>query len=345
MLMSGAATAELYLAKVIALRWEAENVVSLQLVRDDGGDLPEWEPGAHIDITLPSGLIRQYSLCGDPADRSQYTIAVLREEHGRGGSAEIHDSVMVGQKLWIRGPRNHFPLEPAESYVFIAGGIGVTPIRSMARKAADGLVPWSLHYGGRSLDTMAFTRELTELGAWSGAAVHLVSEADGGLLPLRGILEGVGAGGAVYCCGPTGLLDALRAVATEIGSDVPIHFELFSAPSAGGEEDVDPVRHDHPFRVRRCAVTSVSRSQMERRCCKPSWLPAPTSRIRAKRDFAERASPGVRGCTRPSRHGADRAGTRSERRDAYLCGELRLGRAGTRLVRGDQKMLFCNTVD
>jgi ferredoxin-NADP reductase len=248
--MTGAATAELYLAKVIQLHWEAENVVSLQLIREDGSDLPEWEPGAHIDVTLPSGLIRQYSLCGNPADRSQYTIAVLREEHGRGGSAEIHDSVMVGQKLWIRGPRNHFPLEPAGSYVFIAGGIGVTPILSMARKAADEVVPWSLHYGGRSLETMAFTRGLAELGARSGAAVHLVPEVDAGLLPLRTILEGVSADGAVYSCGPMGLLDALRAVASEIRPDVRIHFELFSAPSAGGKGDVDPARHDHPFWVR-----------------------------------------------------------------------------------------------
>ena len=250
MLMAGAATAELYLAKVIQVRWEAEKVISLQLVRDDGSDLPEWAPGAHIEVTLPSGLIRQYSLCGAPSDRSQYTIAVLREDSGRGGSAEIHDSVMVGQKLWIRGPRNHFPLEPAESYVFIAGGIGVTPILSMVREVAGGQVPWSLHYGGRSSETMAFTRELTALGARADSAVHVVPEVDSGLLPLRAILEGVGVGGAVYSCGPTALLDALRALAAEIRPDVSVHFELFGAPASGSDEDIDATRHDRPFRVR-----------------------------------------------------------------------------------------------
>lgn len=118
---------------VTAGRLEADQVISLTLAAE--GSLPAWEPGAHVDVRLPSGLVRQYSLCGDPADPA-YTIAVLREQDGRGGSAEIHDTALLGRTLEIRGPRNRFRFESAASYVFIAGGIGVTPILPMARAAA-----------------------------------------------------------------------------------------------------------------------------------------------------------------------------------------------------------------
>ncbi|WP_422641186.1 ferredoxin reductase, partial [Streptomyces glaucescens] len=108
----------------------ADGVVQLRL---EGHGLPHWEPGAHLDLVLPSGLVRQYSLCGDPEDTSSYTVAARLVPDGRGGSREVHEQVQEGTELEVRGPRNRFPLVAAESYVFVAGGIGITPILSMLR--------------------------------------------------------------------------------------------------------------------------------------------------------------------------------------------------------------------
>lgn len=130
---------------VTRLGWEADGVVSLILTPTDGVPLPAWDAGAHIDVRLPSGTVRQYSLCGESFDPA-YTIAVLREPDGRGGSAEIHDTALIGRTLAIRGPRNHFPLEPAAHHVLIAGGIGITPILALAREATARGDSWELHY-------------------------------------------------------------------------------------------------------------------------------------------------------------------------------------------------------
>src|SRR3954471_2458563 len=108
---------------VRAARWEAEGVLGLELTDPTGAALPAWRPGAHLDLHLPSGLVRQYSLCGDPQDRGCYRVAVLREVAGRGGSAEVHDTPLVGRVLTVGGPRNHFELVDATRYVFLAGGI------------------------------------------------------------------------------------------------------------------------------------------------------------------------------------------------------------------------------
>src|SRR5262249_46869460 len=130
--------------RVTQIRWEAENVVSLVLAAGDGRELPAWQPGAHLEITLPSGRIRHYSLCGSPQDRDSYTVAVLREQDGRGGSAEIHDTALVGREVKVRGPRNQFKLAQQESYVFVAGGIGITPILSMIRDVTERGLPWTV---------------------------------------------------------------------------------------------------------------------------------------------------------------------------------------------------------
>lgn len=206
---------------VTAGRVEADQVISLTLTGE--GPLPAWEPGAHVDVRLPSGLIRQYSLCGDPADPA-YTIAVLREPDGRGGSAEIHDTALLGRTLEIRGPRNNFRFEPAEHYVFIAGGIGVTPILSMARAAARGGTPWQLHYGGRRDDSMAFRDTLREL-----AGGNLVVRTDDreGPLPLADIVRDAPEGSLVYACGPAGMLTALRSAATA-RPDLDLRVEQFT---------------------------------------------------------------------------------------------------------------------
>jgi ferredoxin-NADP reductase len=139
--------------RVTAVTHEADSVISIELRHPEGRDLPPWAPGAHIDLRLPSGRIRQYSLCGSPQDRGKYRIAVLREPAGRGGSEEIHTLPLAGMRLMVRGPRNHFQLRPAPRYLFIAGGIGVTPILPMIAEIGSGQ-PWTMYYGGRSRASM-----------------------------------------------------------------------------------------------------------------------------------------------------------------------------------------------
>ncbi|MER5310482.1 PDR/VanB family oxidoreductase [Streptomyces sp. NPDC002773] len=205
---------------------EAEGVLGLLLVDPAGGELPAWEPGAHVEVTLPSGAVRHYSLCGDPADRSAYRLGVLREPAGRGGSEEIHTSVGEGTVLGVRGPVNRFPLVPAERYLFVAGGIGITPLLPMVRSLPPG--SWSLLYGGRSLASMAYREELTGL-----PGVTLVPQDTAGLPDLDGVLAGLPAETAVYCCGPEGLL---RAVEERWSG--PLHMERFGAAPPSEEAAV-----------------------------------------------------------------------------------------------------------
>jgi len=215
-------------------RLESDGVLSLTLEHPDGAALADWEPGAHIDIVLPSGTVRQYSLCGDPEDKTAYRIAVLREDEGRGGSKEIHDSVRVGDLLAVRGPRNHFALEPASHYLLIAGGIGITPILAMARQLARENANWSALYGGRSRATMAFVEEI-----WSLGEVNVCPADEFGNLDLAAALAHVPAGTAVYCCGPEGLLQAVKSVCGPVLGDEAIHFERFGAPAAGTDRAAD----------------------------------------------------------------------------------------------------------
>jgi len=229
-------------------RMESQGVVSLELEDPDGGELPFWEPGAHLDLVLPSGLIRQYSLCGDPADQHRYRIAVLREKDGRGGSREIHESALVGQVLTMRGPRNHFALEPADRYVFIAGGIGITPILSMVRRAAQERVPWKLAYGGRSRASMAFMQVIAEL---PGGDVDIAPQDESGILDLPGLLSDVEPGTAVYCCGPEGLIQAVEhGCAAYLSSDM-LHVERFGRAAAPPAHEHESVAGEFDVELRR----------------------------------------------------------------------------------------------
>ena len=180
----------------------ADDVVSLVLADPSGADLPEWTPGAHIDVLLGETLVRQYSLCGSPTDRSSWRIAVLREPHSRGGSSRVHE-LAVGDAVAVRGPRNHFPLLPARRHVFIAGGIGITPILAMTRTAES---DWHLFYGGRAQSSMAF------LDQFDPGRVTVWPQDEKGLLPLAQILESLEADTLVYCCGPEPLLAAVEAL-------------------------------------------------------------------------------------------------------------------------------------
>ncbi|MEV4050315.1 PDR/VanB family oxidoreductase [Amycolatopsis sp. NPDC049688] len=202
----------------------ADGVVALTLRSPGGGSLPPWEPGAHIDLVLP-GFVRQYSLCGDPADASAYRVAVLRETAGRGGSAYVHDSLLAGDRVRVEGPRNHFPLVAAERYLFLAGGIGITPILPMLDEVARAGRPWQLVYGGRTRSSMAFTSELSV----HGDRVSFRPQDEHGLLDLPALLASAGPETAVYCCGPEPLLAAVEALGPP-----DLHVERFTAqPDTG----------------------------------------------------------------------------------------------------------------
>ncbi|MEU0410760.1 PDR/VanB family oxidoreductase [Streptomyces griseorubiginosus] len=198
-----------YEAELVVDRREpaADGVLALTLRHPLGEQLPAWEPGAHIDVVLGPGLERQYSLCGDPADRTGWRIAVLREPAGRGGSAHVHEQLGQGDKVRVRGPRNHFALRPAPRYRFVAGGIGITPILPMLAAAEAEGAEWTLLYGGRTRQSMAFTEELSRYGD----RVTLAPQDETGLLDLPSVLDGVPEGTLVYCCGPGALLDAVEA--------------------------------------------------------------------------------------------------------------------------------------
>ncbi|WLW50876.1 PDR/VanB family oxidoreductase [Streptomyces sp. YU58] len=198
----------LYEAELVVDRREsaADGVLALTLRHPLGEELPAWEPGAHIDVVLGPGLERQYSLCGDPADRSAWRIAVLREPDGRGGSAHVHRELGQGDKIRVRGPRNHFALKPAPRYRFVAGGIGITPILPMLAEAESNGAEWTLLYGGRTRESMAFAEELSRYGD----RVTIAPQDETGLLDLASVLDDVPEGTLVYCCGPGPLLDAVE---------------------------------------------------------------------------------------------------------------------------------------
>lgn len=203
----------------------AEGVVELRL---EGAGLPAWQPGAHVDLVLPSGLVRQYSLCGDPADSGTYTVATRLIEDGRGGSREVHEQLHEGTEVEIRGPRNRFPLVDAPAYVFVAGGIGITPVLPMVRAAEAAGADWRLVYCGRSRTTMPYLEEIERLGGGDGVTV--VAEDESGF-PELGFLAHLPAETVVYCCGPDGLMDAVGAAMPE--GRAP-RLERFSAAAPAG---------------------------------------------------------------------------------------------------------------
>lgn len=198
------------LSVVVTERLMAADGVLLLTLRVTHADaLPSWTPGAHIDLVLGNGVIRQYSLCGDPHDPSVLQVGVLLEPDGEGGSRYIHENLHVGTELSIKGPRNHFELVEAERYVFLAGGIGITPMLPMIREVESAGKPWSLYYAGRRLNSMAFRDELSRYGD----AVHIAAADAGQRLNLDDILSASDTNGAVvYCCGP----ERLSAAASDV---------------------------------------------------------------------------------------------------------------------------------
>ncbi|WP_326809218.1 MULTISPECIES: PDR/VanB family oxidoreductase [unclassified Streptomyces] len=186
----------------------AEDVVSLVL-RAAAGPLAPWGPGAHIDLALPNWLTRQYSLCGDPADRQSYRIAIRYDPLSRGGSEYIHRFLRQGRTLEVSLPRNHFPLEPAPEYLFLAGGIGITPLLPMLRTAVESDIPASLVFLGQSLATMPF---VDEMRSTCGDRVRVVPTKQQGRPDLGALGSALDPGALVYCCGPASLLAAVEDV-------------------------------------------------------------------------------------------------------------------------------------
>ncbi|MFC4948471.1 PDR/VanB family oxidoreductase [Pseudonocardia sp. GCM10023141] len=228
---------EIETTAVVESRHDAADGVVVLTLR---GELREWEPGAHVDVVLPDGSARQYSLCGDPADPHRWRLGVLDEPAGRGGSRYIHRELHPGASVQVRGPRNHFTLSPSPRYLFIAGGIGITPILAMVAAAEAAGAEWELVYGGRSRTSMAFLDELRD------PRVAIRPQDETGLLDLDALLGVPRAGTLVYCCGPEALLGAVeqRCTAWPAGS---LRVERFTAkpltePVLSGSFEVELVR-------------------------------------------------------------------------------------------------------
>ncbi|MDJ0105168.1 PDR/VanB family oxidoreductase [Rhodococcus erythropolis] len=214
----------------------SDGVVALTLEHPDGKRLPDWAPGAHIDLMLPSGITRQYSLCGDRWNPNSYRVGVLRESAGRGGSVFVHDVLEVGDLVGVGGPRNNFPMVPAPKYLFIAGGIGITPLLPMIAQAEKLHAEWKLLYGGRTRASMAFADEL----AVYGDRAVLAPFDEVGKLDLPSYLHAAGEKEAkVYVCGPGGLLAAVERYCTSwpVGN---LRTERFVPKEQSGPARTDP---------------------------------------------------------------------------------------------------------
>ena len=216
--------------RVAAVRQVACDVRTFDLIAADGRPLAAFTAGAHLHVQVPAGLLRQYSLCGDPRDASRYVIAVKREAPGRGGSASMHEAVETGSVLAIAGPRNNFPLSADASHsVLIAGGIGVTPLYAMAQTLQQAGHPWRMHYCARAAAHAAFYEELRALR--SDAVTPYFSAAP--ILDAAALLRENKPGTHVYCCGPAGLMQAVMD-ATAHWPDEHVHFEWFSGSADAG---------------------------------------------------------------------------------------------------------------
>ncbi|GAB4012083.1 PDR/VanB family oxidoreductase [Nocardioides ultimimeridianus] len=210
----------------------AEDVVALTLAAADGSALPPWTPGAHVDLVLGEDLVRQYSLCGNPAEAGRWRVGVLRAPDSRGGSKAVHAELSAGTPVTVRGPRNHFPFVASKRYLFLAGGIGITPMLPMILEAEASGADWRLVYGGRSLASMAFRDELERYAD----RVTLVPQDTDGFPDLDGLLGTPQPDTLVYACGPTPFLDAIeqRCATWPAGS---LHLERFAAKEVDTGDD------------------------------------------------------------------------------------------------------------
>lgn len=216
--------------RVQAIRLQADGIHAFELVDPDGTELPPATAGAHVDVHLPGGLMRSYSLAGDPADRTVWTLGVLREVNGQGGSNTMHDSVRVGELLTVSAPRNAFAMVPGAAHtVLLAGGIGITPIKAMAHTLTAEGKSFELHYCARTARNIAFTRELRALVPPDRLHFHFDNGVPGQGLNITNLLKQQPAGAHLYYCGPGGLMKACDQASTHWASG-SVHFEHFKPP-------------------------------------------------------------------------------------------------------------------
>lgn len=220
-------------------RSEAEGICSFELVHPEGLPLPDFSAGAHIDVHIAPGIVRQYSLCNLPTKNDHYRIAVLREAESRGGSAGMHDHVQVGQLLTISAPRNHFEMVPtAEHSLLLAGGIGITPIMAMAQSLQAEGKSFELHYCGRATDRMAFLREIANSPIAEHVVVHTNTSAPEQRLNAPQLLADPKDGTHLYVCGPAGFMEHILETARDSGwSEECLHREYFAGTAKALDSD------------------------------------------------------------------------------------------------------------
>ena len=213
---------------------EAVDIASFELAAEDGSPLPGFSAGSHVDVHLPGGLTRQYSLCNDPDETHRYLLGVLRDPASRGGSLALHDGVVEGQRLQISPPKNHFPLaHGASRHLLIAGGIGITPILCMAERLARTDADFMLHYCTRSRERTAFAGRIAASSFADRVAFHFDDAEASQRIDLSALLATPHAGEQLYVCGPQGFMNAVLATARAAGwSEAQLHFEFFGAELA-----------------------------------------------------------------------------------------------------------------
>ena len=218
---------------------EAEGICSFELVRTDGQPLPAFAAGSHVDVEIPGGTTRQYSLCNDPAETHRYQIAVLRDAGSRGGSVAMHDRVNEGDVLSISAPKNHFALaHEAGSHLLLAGGIGVTPLLCMAERLSRVGADFEMHYCTRSKSRTAFVDRIAASAFAARVAFHFDDGAAEQRFELDRVLSRPEPGRHLYVCGPKGFMDAVLATARDKGwPEAQIHYEFFGAEVAARAGD------------------------------------------------------------------------------------------------------------
>jgi vanillate O-demethylase ferredoxin subunit len=218
---------------------EALDIVTLELVAVDGQALPAFSAGSHVDVQLPNGMTRQYSLCNDPQETHRYQIGVLRDAASRGGSAAVHDLVKEGDVLTISAPRNHFSLaHEAKKHLLLAGGIGVTPILCMAERLANTGADFEMHYATRAPERTAFRQRIAASAFASRVQFHHDNGDAAQKLDLQVLLQQPKPGTHLYVCGPKGFMDAVLNTARSSGwPEAQIHYEFFGAEVAKSDSD------------------------------------------------------------------------------------------------------------
>jgi len=227
--MSGA-TAMLSV-RVAAKHVEALDIASFELVEAHGKPLPSFSAGSHVDVEMPGGLVRQYSLCNDPSEGHRYQIAVLKDPASRGGSKAMHDALKVGDVISISAPKNHFELaHAAGKHLLMAGGIGVTPVLCMAERLAVMGGEFEMHYAARSRERCAFVDRIAASTFASKVAFHFDDGAAEQKLNIANVLASATPDTHLYVCGPKGFMDAVLSTARSAGwPEERLHFEFFGA--------------------------------------------------------------------------------------------------------------------